>query len=131
MMQSTLESVVGIKPGECGAVIGYQGDKFTPSLLAELSVISHTFILVWWASCQHLPTSFLNQGIRMTPFFTKHLKTDGLDSILTNSIETLELDAFFEEADTRPSSISSGFLHFVGTNSDISKLQFAPSIKSG
>ena len=34
----------------------------------------------------------------------------GLDSILTNSLETLELDASLDEPDAIPSSVSSGFL---------------------
>ena len=53
----------------------------------------------------------------------------GLDSILTDSLETLELDTSLEEPDAvTSSSVSSGFLHSVGTLSDNSKLQLAPSI---
>ena len=54
----------------------------------------------------------------------------GLDSILTNSLETPELDAFLDEPDAIPSSVSSGFLCLVSTLSDNSKLQLAPSIRS-
>ena len=35
----------------------------------------------------------------------------GLDSILTDSPDTPELDASFDDADAVPSSVSSGFLH--------------------
>ena len=52
----------------------------------------------------------------------------GLDSILTDSLKTLELDTSLEEPDAITSSVSSGFLHWVSTLSDNSKLQLAPSI---
>ena len=54
----------------------------------------------------------------------------GLDSILTNSIDTPELDVSFDGADATPSSVSSGFLCLVCTVSDTSQLQLAPSFKS-
>ena len=50
----------------------------------------------------------------------------GLDSILTNSVETPELDTSLDEPDTITSSVS-GFLHLVSTLSDNSKLQLAVS----
>ena len=53
----------------------------------------------------------------------------GLDSILTNSLETPELDTSLDEPDAITSSISSGFLHLVSTLSDNSKPQLAPSIR--
>ena len=52
----------------------------------------------------------------------------GLDSILTDSLETLELDTSLEEPDAITSSVSSVFLHSVSTLSDNSKLQLGPSI---
>ena len=54
----------------------------------------------------------------------------GLDFILTDSVESLELDASFEVLDGLPSSVSSGLLHLINTTSDTSKQQLAPSIKS-
>ena len=39
----------------------------------------------------------------------------GLDSILTDSMSTPELDASFEEAEAVPFSVSSGFLCLVRT----------------
>ena len=54
----------------------------------------------------------------------------GLDSILTDSPETPELDTSFDEPDAITSSISSGFLSLLSTLSDNSKLQLAPSIRS-
>ena len=50
----------------------------------------------------------------------------GLDSILTNSLETPELD----EPDAIPYSVSFEFLCSVCTPSDNSKPQFVPSIRS-
>ena len=52
----------------------------------------------------------------------------GLDSILTDSLKTPELDTSLEEPDAITSSVSSGFLHLVSTLSDNSKAQLAPSI---
>ena len=53
----------------------------------------------------------------------------GLDSILTNSLKTPELDTSLEEPDAvTSSSVSCWFLHFVSTLSDNSKLQLAPGI---
>ena len=54
----------------------------------------------------------------------------GLDSILTNSLETPELDTSLDEPDAIMSSVSSGCLHSFSTLSDNSKLQLAPSIRS-
>ena len=52
----------------------------------------------------------------------------GLDSILSDSLETPELDTSLDESDVITSLVSSGFLHLVSTLSDNSKLQLAPSI---
>ena len=54
----------------------------------------------------------------------------GLDSILTDSLKTPELDISLEEPDAITSSVSSGFLFSVSTVSDTSKLQLAPSIRT-
>ena len=54
----------------------------------------------------------------------------GLDSILTVSLETPELDASLDEPDAIPSSVSSEFPHSVSTLSDNSKPQLTPSIRS-
>ena len=54
----------------------------------------------------------------------------GLDSILTDSLETLELDTSLDETDAGTSSVSSGFLHLVSTLSDNSMPQLAPSIQT-
>ena len=54
----------------------------------------------------------------------------GLDSILTDSVETMELDESFVEPDTVNSLVSLWFLCFISTIADNSKLWHAPSIKS-
>ena len=53
----------------------------------------------------------------------------GLNCILNDSLETLELDTSLDEPDAvTSSSVSSGFLHSVCTLSDNFKPQLAPSI---
>ena len=56
--------------------------------------------------------------------------THGLVALLTDSVNTPELDASFDEGDAMPSSVSSGFLCLVSTISVTSKLQLTPNIKS-
>ena len=53
----------------------------------------------------------------------------GLDSILINTVKTLECDTSFDEPDAMPSSVSSGLFCLLNTISDHSKLQLAPSTK--
>ena len=79
------------------------------------------------ASLTHFPLepgcedyAFLDQAV--TDF------EQGLDSILTDSLETPELDTSLEEPDAITSSVTSGFLHSISTLSDNSKLQLALSI---
>ena len=126
------ESVMGIKPGDSGVVIGYQVDEFTHAWSTEWSV-AHSHIYPGFtgkvSSLTHFPLdlgcedySFLDQA--MADF------EQGLDSILTNSLETPELDASLDEPDAISSSFSSGILHSVNTLSDNSKLQLASSIRS-
>ena len=66
--------------------------------------------------------SFLNQAVEDF----EHT----LDSILIESIDTPELDAFLEEIDAMPYSVSSFFLYLVSPVSDTSRLKLASSIKS-
>ena len=54
----------------------------------------------------------------------------GLDSILTDSLQIPEFDTSLDEPDAIPSSVSSVFLCSVGTLSDNSKLQLAACIRS-
>ena len=54
----------------------------------------------------------------------------GLDSILTDPLKTLELGTSLDEPDVITSSVSSGFLCSDSTLSDNSKLQHAPYIQT-
>ena len=99
MTQSNPESAVGVKPGDSAVVIGYQVDEFTQAWLVEHFPLE--------PGCEDY--SFLDQAV--SDF--QH----GLDSILPDSINTLELVASFDDPDAT-SAVSSGFLHSVGTISD-------------
>ena len=107
------DSPMDIKPGDSGMVIGYQVDEFTHTRSAEQFVV-HSHIYPGFSdkvsSLTYLPLelgcedySFLDQA--MADF------EQGLDSILTDSPETPELDTFLDEPDVIPSSVSFGFLH--------------------
>ena len=104
------ESVVGIKPGDSHVMIGYQVDNFLPPGQQSTPLLDHAFILVQ-VKCPHQPTSHLNQVVRI--YFLDQMFEDlehGLVSVLTDSVNTVELDASFDETDGIPSSVSSGFL---------------------
>ena len=124
------DSVMAIKPGDSGVVIGYQVDEFTRTCSAEQFV-----------ACSHLYPGFTGKVSSLTHFplepgcedyaFLDQAVADfeqGLDSILTDSLETPDLDTSLQESDAVTSSVSSGFLHSVSTISDNSKQQLAPSI---
>ena len=125
------ESVMGVKCGDSGVVIGYQVDEFT-----------HTWSAEWFVDHCHIYPGFTVKVSSLTHFplepgsedyaFLDQVVADfkqGLDSILTNSLKTLELDTFLDEPDSiTSSSVSSGFLHLVCTLSDNFKPQLAPSI---
>ena len=127
-----VNSVMGIKPGDSSVVIGYQVDEFTHTSPAEQFVTgSHIYpgFIGKVSSLTHFPLelccedySFLDQALADFE--------QGLDSILTDSLETPELDASLDEPDAIQFSVSSGFLCLVSTLSDNSKLQLAPTIRS-
>ena len=106
------ESVMGIKPCGSGVVIGYHVDEFTHTWSAE-HIVAHFHVYPGFtgkvSSLTHFPLepgcedySFLDQA--MADF------EQGLDSILTDSLEKQELDASLDETDGITSSVSSGFL---------------------
>ena len=126
------DSVMGIKPGDSGVVIGYQVDEFT-----------HTWSAEQFVACSHIYPGFTGKVSSLTHFplepgcedyaFLDQAVADfkqGLDSILTDSLETPDLDTSLQESDAVTSSVSLGFLHSVSTVSDNSKLQLAPSIRT-
>ena len=125
------ESVMGIKPCDSSVVIGYQVDEFT-----------HTWSAEQFVACSHIYPGFTGKVLSLTHFplepgcedyaFLDQAVADceqGLDSILTDSLETLELDTSLDEPDVITSSVSSGFSAQLEL-SDNSKLQLAPSIQT-
>ena len=91
-------------------VIGYQVDEFT-----------HTWSAEWFVAHSHIYAGFTVKVSSLTHFllepgcedysFLDQAVADfeqGLDSILTDSIKTLELDTSLNETDAIISSISSG-----------------------
>ena len=126
------ESAMSIKPGDSSVVIWYQDDEFTHTWSAE-GFVACPHIYPGFtgkvSSLTHLPLepkcedySFLNQAVADFE--------QGLDSILTDSLKTPELDTSLDEHDAITSQVSSGFLCSVSTLSDNSKPQLAPSIRS-
>ena len=125
------ESVMGVKPGDSGVVIGYQVDEFTCTWSAQRFV-----------ACSHIYPGFTGKVSSLTHFplepgcedysFLDQAVADfeqGLDSIFTDPFETLELDASPDDPDAiTSSSVSSGFIHLVSNLSDNSKPELAPSI---
>ena len=125
------ESVMDVKPGDSGLVIGYHVDAFT-----------HTWSAEWFVAHSHIYPGFTGKVSSLTHFplepgcedycFLDQAMADfeqGLDSILTNSLETPELETSLDEPDAITSPVCSGFLHSVSTFFDTSKLQLAPSIR--
>ena len=112
------ESVVGIKSGNSCVVIGYQVDECSHTWSVEHLLLNHTFILVE-PGCKDY--SFSDHAVNDFEY--------GLDSILTDSVDTQELDASFDVADAMPSSFSSWSLHLISIICYNFRLQFAPSIK--
>ena len=123
---------MAIKPGDSSVVIGYQVDEFTCTWSAE-----------WFVARSHIYPGFTGKVSSLTHFplepgcedyaFLDQAVADfeqGLDSILTDSLETPDLDTSLQESDAVTSSVSSGFLHLVSTISDNSKPQLAPSIRT-
>ena len=113
-------------------MILYQVDEFACTWSVE-QYVTHSHIYPGFmgmvSSLNHFPLepgckdySFLDQGVAEFE--------QGLDSILTDSIERLELATSMDELGVFTSSISSGSLHSFSNISDTSRLQLAPSIRS-
>ena len=106
-------------------MIWYQVDEFT-----------HTWLVEHFIAQSHIYPGFISKVSTLTHFALKPVFEDyssldwavkhfehGQDSVLTDSVDTPELDASFNEADAMSSSVSLGFLHLVSTVSDTSRLQ--------
>ena len=97
------DSVMGIKPGDSSVVIGYQVDEFTRTWSAE-QFVAHSHIYPGFtgkvSSLTHFP---LEPGCEDYAFLDQAVADfeQGLDSILTDSLETLELDTSLEEPDAQ------------------------------
>ena len=109
-----------VKPGDSGVLIGYKVDEFTHTWSVE-QFVAHSHIYPGFtgkvSSLTHFPLepwcedyAFLDQAV--TDF------KQGLDSILTDSLETPELNISLEEPDAITSSVSSGFLCSVSAVSN-------------
>ena len=124
------KSVMDVKPGDSGVVIGYQVDEFTHTSSAE-QFVAHFHIYPGFtgkvSSLTHFP---LEPGCEDYAFLDQAVADfeQGLDSILTDSLKTPELDTSLDETDAITSPVSSGFLYLVNTLSDNSKPELAPSI---
>ena len=107
------ESVVGIKPGDSAVVIAYQVDEFTNTWSAEWFV-AHSHINSWFTGKVSSLTLFA-----LEPWCEDYSCLDqavadfeqGLDFILTDSIETPELDTSLDEPDAVTSSFVLIFIH--------------------
>ena len=113
MTQST--SAVGVEPGDSGVVIGYQVNEFTHTWSAE-HFVAHSHIYPVFTSKVSSLTHFpLEPGCEDYSFLDQAVADfeQGLDSILTDSIETSELETSVGEPDAITSSFSSGFLYLV------------------
>ena len=124
------ESIMGIKPGDSSVLIGYQVDEFTHTWSAELFV-AHSHIYAGFTGKVSSLTYFpLEPGCEGYAFLDQAVADfeQGLDSILTDSFETLELDTSLDEPHVIISSVSSEFLCLISTLSDNSKPELAPSI---
>ena len=123
---------MGIKPCDSGVVIGYEIDEFTHTWFAEW-FIGHSHIYPGFngkvSSLTHSP---LEPGCEDYSCLVQAVADSyqGLDAILTNSLETPKLDTSLDEADAITSAVSSGFLCSVSTLCDNSKLLLSPSIRS-
>ena len=126
------ESAVGIKPGDSGEVIGYEVDEFTHTWSAEHFVACSHIYPGFTGKMSSLIQSTLEPGLEDYSFLDQSVADigQGLDSILTDSIETPKLDTSLDEPDAITSSVSSEFLHLACIISDTSNLHLGPIIGS-
>ena len=88
------ESVMGIKPGDSGVVIGYQAGEFTHTWSAE-QFVAHSCIYRGFTGKVSLLTHFpLAPGCEDDSFLDQAVADfeQGLDSMLTDSLEIPELE---------------------------------------
>ena len=128
MMQWT-QSVLGVKPGDSGVVIGYQVDELSDICLGEHFIACPNIYPGFTGKVSTLVHFPLETGCADYSFLDQAGEDieHGLDSICMVSVNT-ELDASFDEADAIPSSVFRvSTLSIISHNS---RLQLASSIKS-
>ena len=104
-----------MKPGDSSAVMGYQVGEFTHTWSAEHFVDQSHIYPDFMGNVSSITHFSLQPGCEDYSFLIQAVADfeQGLDSILIDFIEMLELDASFEEPDILTSSDSSRFLHSV------------------
>ena len=114
-----------VKPGDPHVMIGYPVHAFTCIWLTEHCMfMNNTFVPGSWVRC-HLSFPFpLELGFYYDySFFRPSFWGKGLDPILTDSVETPDLNVTFT------SSVFSRFQCTISTISDNSRPKLTPSIK--
>ena len=126
------KSAVGMNPGDPSVVAGYQVGEFTHTWSVECFIDESHIYPGFTGKVSSLIHFRLEPGCDNYSFLDQEIVDfiQGLDSILTDYVETPELDSSFEKPDIATSSVFSGFLHSISTISDTSKLQLPLSIKS-
>ena len=100
--------MVDIKPGDSSVLIGYQSDAFTCTWWME-NFVAHSHIHPEFTAKMSTVTHFpLEPGCEEYSFLDQAVENAecGLDSIFTDSIITLELNASFSEPDVMTPSVS-------------------------
>ena len=96
-------------------VIGYQVDEFTHIWLAEYSIVQWHIYPGFMVKISKLIYFPLEPGCEDYSFLDQAVKGfgHGLNSILTDYINTSELDTALHGTDAMSTSVSIGFLHSV------------------
>ena len=132
LMMSALSQWLALKLVVLVWWLGIRLMSFTCIWSAEQSV-AHSCIYPGFTGKVSSPNHFTQECVCEDYSFIDQAVADfekGLNSILTDSINTPELDTSLDEPDAITSSVSSGFLHSVSTISDTSKSELAPSVWS-
>ena len=118
-----VNSAVGTQSSDSGGAIVYQVDEFTHTWSAEQFVAHSHIYPISTGKVSSFTHFHLELGCEDYSFLAQALANfeQGLDSILTDSIKTPELETSLDEPDAITSSVSSGFLCLVSTISDTSK----------
>ena len=99
------DDVVYFKPGNASVLIWYQVDNFTCAWLAEWFAGESQIYLRFTCKLSTLDHFLLELGYEDYSFLDQAVveSEHGLDSVFTDFIYTLEVDAFFKEPDSNAS----------------------------